>query len=110
MKVSKILAKVIKDAISSNKCKIGSKEVSRSTKNSKLIVCSNSLPVDDKKKIEEAARSAGVPIYNFSDTSIQLGKFCNKPFRISVISVDAVSGSDLSALLEEINKEERAST
>jgi len=107
--MSKVLAKVIKDAVSSNKCNIGHKEVLHSAKSSKLIVYSSSLPEDTKKKIEEAARSARVPVYNFNDTSVQLGKFCNKPFRISVISVNAVSGSDLSALLEEINKEERSS-
>ena len=104
--MSKILAKVIKDAISSNKCKIGRKEVLHSAKSSKLIVCSSSLPEDTKKKIEETARSARIPIYNFTDTSVQLGRLCNKPFRISVISIDTASDSDISAVLEEINKEE----
>jgi large subunit ribosomal protein L30e len=110
MKMSKELAKIIKDAISSNKCNIGSKEVLHSAKNAKLIVCSNSLSKDAKKKIEETASSARIPVYNFNDTSVQLGRLCNKPFRISVISVDTASDSDLSAVLEEINKEERASS
>lgn len=107
--MSKALAKVIKDAISSNKCKMGQKEVLHSAKSSKLIVCSNSLPADVKKKIEETAKSSGIPIYNFNDMSVQLGRLCNKPFRISVISIDAASDSDVSAVLEEINKEERPS-
>jgi len=108
--MSKVLAKVIKDAISSNKCKIGRKEVLHSAKSSRLIVCSNSLPEDTKKEIEEAARPAHIPIYNFNDTSMQLGRLCNKPFRISVISIDTTSDSDISAVLEEINKEERPSS
>ena len=107
--MSKVLAKVIKDAISNKKCKIGRKEVLHS-KSSKLIVCSNSLPADIKKKIEETAGSARIPIYNFNDTSVQLGRLCNKPFRISVISIDTTNDSDISAVLEEINKEERPSS
>ena len=108
--MSKVLAKIIKDAISSKKCKMGSKEVLHSAKSSKLIVCSNSLPIDAKKKIEETASSARIPVYNFNDTSVQLGRLCNKPFRISVISIDSASDSDISAVLEEINKEATSSS
>ncbi len=108
--MSKVLAKVIKDAISSNKYKIGGKEVLHSVKNAKLIVCSNSLAEDTKTNIEKTARSAGIPIYNLADTSMQLGRLCNRPFRISVISIEDASNSDISAALQEINKEERSSS
>ena len=104
--MSKMLAKVIKDAMSSKKCKMGQKEVLHSAKSSKLIVCSNSLPSDTRKEIETTASSAHVPIYNFNDTSVGLGRLCNKPYRISVISIDKASDSDIAAVLEEINKEE----
>jgi large subunit ribosomal protein L30e len=104
--MSKMLAKVIKDAISSKNCKIGQKEVLHSAKNSKLIVCSNSLTSDTRKEIEETATSARIPVYNFNDSSVELGRLCNKPYRISVISIDKASGSDIAAVLEEINKEE----
>jgi len=107
--MSKVLAKAIKDAISSSKCKIGRKEVLHHTKNSKLIVCSTSLPASVRKEIEETATSARIPIYDFDDTSVQLGRLCNKPFRVSVISIDTASDSDVSAVLEEINKKERPS-
>ncbi len=108
--MSKVLAKVIKDAISSKKCKIGGNEVLHSVKSAKLIVCSNSLAEDTKKNIEETARSAGIPIYNLNDTSVQLGRLCNKPFRISAISIEDASNSDISMVLQEINKEERSSS
>ncbi len=108
--MSKVLAKVIKDAISTNGCRMGHKQVLLSTKNAKLIVCSDSLPEEARKKIEEAASSAGKPVYDFKDNSVQLGRLCNKPFRVSVISIEAAKDSDISALLEEINKEERSST
>ena len=100
--MSKILEQVIKDSLSSNKCKVGSKEVLRSIKNSKIIVCSQSLPTHIKSEIEQSAKSANVPIYNFNNTSVELGRLCNKSFRISVISVDSSSNSDISAIMEEI--------
>jgi len=104
--MSKMLAKVIKDAMSSKKCKMGQKEVLQFAKKAKLIVCSNSLPSDTRKEIETTASSAHVPLYNFNDTSVGLGRLCNKPYRISVISIDKASDSDIAAVLEEINKEE----
>ena len=104
--MNKVLEQVIKDSLSNKKCKIGGIAVLRSVKDSKLIVCSESLPVDTKNKITESAKSLNIPIYNFANTSIELGRFCKKPFRISVISIDNTSNSDISGVLEEINKEE----
>ncbi|MFQ5921106.1 MAG: ribosomal L7Ae/L30e/S12e/Gadd45 family protein [Nitrososphaerales archaeon] len=106
MSSSKTLGKVIKNAISSKSCKMGTRQVLNSVKNnsSKLVICSNSLPDDAATKLREAAGSQ-VPIYNFEDTSVELGRLCNRQFRISVISIDAASDSDISALLQEINQE-----
>ena len=108
--MSKLLEPIIKDSLSSNMCRIGGKEVLRSVKNSKLIVCSKSLPAEVKSNLEQAAKDANVPIYYFNNTSMVLGRLCNKPFRISVISIDSTSKSDISSLLEEINKEEITNT
>ncbi|MBE44067.1 MAG: 50S ribosomal protein L7ae [Thaumarchaeota archaeon] len=106
IKMSKVLEQVIKDSLSTKKCKIGGIAVLRSVKDSKLIVCSESLPVDTKNKITESAKSLNIPIYNFANTSMELGRFCKKPFKISVISIDNTSDSDISGVLEEINKED----
>lgn len=102
--MSKALEQVLKDLLSGDKCWIGTKEVLRSVKNSKLIVCSNSLPEETRNAITESAKTANVPIYNFNNTSIELGRLCNRPFRISVLSIDSSSNSDISSVLDEINK------
>ena len=104
--MNKPLAQFIKDSLSNNKCKIGRKAVLRSVKNSKLIVCSKSLPIEVKSKIEQLAKAGNIPIHNLNHTSLELGKLCNKPFRISVISIDDIIGFDMSEILEEINEEE----
>ena len=102
--MSKLLEQIIKDSLSSNTCRIGGKEVLRSVKNSKLIVCSKSLPADVKINLEQSGKDANVPIYYFNNTSMVLGRLCNKPFRISVISIDNTSKSDISSVLEENKK------
>ncbi|MEM2759538.1 MAG: ribosomal L7Ae/L30e/S12e/Gadd45 family protein [Nitrososphaerales archaeon] len=108
--MSKILEQIIKDSFASNKCRVGTRDVLRSIKNSKLIICSQSLSDDVKSKLEQAVKSSNVPIYRFDSTSLELGRLCNKPFRISVISIDSSSSSDITAILEEINKQETANS
>lgn len=97
----KNLEKTIKDAISSNKCKIGTREVMGSIKGSKLIVLSDSLIPADKSKILEEARNAQVPTLPFNGNSVKLGKLCNKPFRISTLSLRVGKDDEIQQLIDE---------
>jgi large subunit ribosomal protein L30e len=83
---------------------MGSREALKTIGSSKLVICSNSLSQGTRKKIEQAATSAGVPVYNYDETSFDLGRLCNRPFRISVLAINSANDSEISALLEEINK------
>lgn len=97
----KNLEKTIKEAISSKKCKIGTREVMGSIKGSKLIVLSNSLIDDDKSKILEEANASKVPTLQYDGNSLQLGRLCNKTFRISAISLKVGNDDDIQELLNE---------
>jgi large subunit ribosomal protein L30e len=97
----KNLEKTIKEGISTNKCKIGTKQVMRSIKGSKLIVLSNSLMERNKSKILEEATSSQVPTLLYDGNSIQLGKLCNKPFRISALSLKIGKENEIEELLKE---------
>lgn len=101
----KLFEKVIKDAISSQKYKSGQKEVSKSVKGSKLIIISKSISSDYIEYITNQAKSHEVPIIEFDGNSIELGKACGRPYRISVISLRAISDNDLSLLMSEHNKQ-----
>ena len=62
--------KTIKEAISSKKCKIGTREVMGSIKGSKLIVLfSNSVIETNKSKILEEAKAAQVPTLQYDGNS-----------------------------------------
>jgi len=95
------LEKVIKDAIANNKYKSGTKEVLKSIKGSKLIIISKSIESKFKAQLEEEAKSANIAIYKFSGNSVQLGKLCNKPFRITAISVKSGTAEEIDAIMSE---------
>ncbi|MFN2434457.1 MAG: ribosomal L7Ae/L30e/S12e/Gadd45 family protein [Nitrososphaeraceae archaeon] len=97
----KNLEKTIKEAISSNKCKIGTREVMGSIKGSKLIVLSDSLVEMDRSKILEEAKAAQVPTLRYDGNSVQLGRLCNKAFRISAISLKIGKDNEIQELLNE---------
>lgn len=91
--------KIIKEAISSNKCKIGTRQVMGSIRGSKLIVLSNSMMSRNKSKILEIAKSAQVPTLNYDGNSVQLGRLCNKTFRISALSLKIGKDNEIQELL-----------
>jgi large subunit ribosomal protein L30e len=97
----KTLEKVIKDAVGANKYKSGVKEALHSIKGSKLIIVSKSIDSKDMKKLKEQTESANVGVYEYSGTSVQLGKLCNKPFRITAIAIKSGTADEISAIMSE---------
>jgi len=85
----KMIEKALKDAASSDKIRCGTKEVIGSIKASDLIVVSKSVNESARRSLEEKAQSLKVKIYQFEGNSMQLGKFCGKPFRTSLVSIKA---------------------
>ena len=95
------LEKVIKEALASDKYRSGVKEVLQSVKGSKLIILSNTVPAPARSKIEEQAKSANVALYDYPGTSVQLGKMCNKPFRINAIAIKSGTSEEITSILSE---------
>jgi large subunit ribosomal protein L30e len=95
------LEKTIKDAVTADKYKSGMKEVLQSVKGSKLIIVSKSIGSTDRAKLEEQAKSANVAIYEFSGNSVQLGKLCNKPFRITAIAIKSGTAEEINTIISE---------
>ena len=97
----KTLEKVIKDAVAADKYKSGTKEVLQSVKGSKLIIVSKSIDPEDGKKLKDHAKSANVTVYDYPGTSMQLGKLCNKPFRIAAIAIKSGTADEISTIVSE---------
>ena len=95
----KAIEKVIKDAVAANKYKSGMKEVLQSAKGSKLVIVSKSIESEDRAKLDEQAKAASVAVYEFDGNSVQLGKLCNKPFRVTAIAIKGASDAEIKAVM-----------
>ncbi len=97
----KALEKVIKDAVAAEKYKSGVREVLQSVKGSTLIIVSKSIDSDDRTKLEEQAKTANVAVYEYPGTSVQLGKLCNRPFRVTAIAIKSGTAVEINAIMSE---------
>ena len=95
------LEKVIKDAVAADKYKSGMKEVMQSVKGSKLIIVSKSVESAERAKLDEQAKASNVAVYEFPGNSVQLGKLCNKPFRITAIALKSGTAEEITAIMSE---------
>ena len=99
--MAKLLEKALTDAIKERKHVFGAKQIVSSMKNSKLVVISQSVPTETAKIIEESAQNDNVPLLHFNDTSVILGKLCGLQFRVSTISLNSLSDTNVQAILKE---------
>jgi len=102
--MAKQLEKALSDAIKARKRIIGTKQITSTMKDSKLVVISKSVPTLSAKKIEKTAQDNSVPLVHFNDTSIMLGKLCGLPFRVSAISLSALSNANVQAIIKEYER------
>jgi len=99
--MAKLLEKALTDAIKEKTHTLGIKQVMSSMKNSKLVVISQSVSTKISKKIEESAQNDSVPFLHFNDTSVTLGKLCGLQFRVSAISLNSLSTTNVQAIIKE---------
>jgi large subunit ribosomal protein L30e len=101
----KLLEKVIKDAVEDDKYSFGSRAAINSMKNSKLVVLSHSVPEKMLQKIQETAKNSKVPILHYNGSSVELGRLCGTQFRISTLSLQTLSDTNLKAITKELETE-----
>ena len=99
--MAKLLAKALTNAIKEKKRSLGTKQIISSMKDSKLVVISQSVPNETAKKIEDSAQNSNVPLIHFDDSSVTLGKLCGLQFRVSAISLNSLSNTNIQAILKE---------
>jgi len=98
---TKLLEKALIDAIKEKKRTIGVKQIIASIKNCKLIVISQSVPINKAKNVEENAQNENIPIIHFEGSSVSLGKLCGLQFRVSAISFNSLTNTNAQAILNE---------
>ena len=101
----KILEKALKDAMKEKKSILGSKEVLNSIKDSKLVVLSQSAPRKTAEKILENAKKEKISTLQFEGSSVALGRLCGLQFRVSTISLTALSDANIKSIIKESETE-----
>jgi large subunit ribosomal protein L30e len=97
----KALEKLIKDALAGHNYKSGIKQVSHSVKGATLVIVSKSIASAVKEDLQLKVKAANAAFYEYPGTSVQLGKLCNKPFRISAIAITSGTAAEIGAIMSE---------
>ena len=96
----KLLERALKSVAKTGKYSLGLRETMKSLKGVKLLVYSSSLDKEDVSKIEKACSELSVPTIRYPKTSVSLGRICDRPFKVSVMSVKVPGDVDISPLID----------
>ncbi len=69
----------------------------------RLIVIASNCPNEIREKIELYCKMSEIPIIQFSQSSLDLGRVCGKPFSVSALSIRDPGDSDILTIVEEKN-------
>jgi large subunit ribosomal protein L30e len=96
-----LIENTIKIVIKTGKVILGRKNVIHSLKGCKLTIYSSSIPKNVLPQIQQLSKSTSTPLISYKGNSIQLGRICKKPFRVSILGIKTPGDADLSPLIEE---------
>ena len=98
----KKLEKILRTVIKTGKVVIGTKQVSKSIKGSKLVIYSSSLSKERTYELIRICKSLSVPFIEYGGTSMDLGRICGKLFLISAISIKSSGEVDLDPIISNL--------
>lgn len=95
--------KAIRMAVDTGKVLLGVRDSLRSINNgeSKLVVVASNTPVDVSLDVKRRAKLAGIPVYEFKGTSMELGSASGRPYPVSVMSIIEPGDSTILSVVEE---------
>jgi large subunit ribosomal protein L30e len=95
----KKLRKVLKESVTNDKIRTGTKEVFQYMKGTNLILTSTSLSDDSLEKVKKLSEESNISLYNFPGNSTLLGRLCGLSYRTSIVSLKNVSEEDVNSIL-----------
>jgi ribosomal protein L7Ae-like RNA K-turn-binding protein len=95
----KKLKKVLKDSVTNDKIRTGTKEVLQHIKGTNLILTSTSVSGDYLDRVKKLSEESNIPLYNFSGNSTLLGRLCGLSYRTNMVSLKNVSEEDIKSIL-----------
>lgn len=97
--------KQITVALSTGKAEFGCKKADEHVRTGKIkmLILASNCPERHKSKILHNAKLSKIPVYIYPGTSLELASICEKPFKISAISMSDLGNSEMLKLVEEKN-------
>lgn len=95
------LEKALVESLKEKNCIIGSRSVLGAIEKSKLIIVSRSAV----PKIVESAKVSGVPVVEFTGSSVELSKMCRRQYRISALSFTKIAAATIKTIMGESEKQ-----
>ncbi len=91
------LERAIRQAVDTGKVLLGTKQSLQAVRNgeAKLVVVAANCPPDAKDDLMRYAGLAGVPVYEYGGSGIELGAVCGKPYVVSMLAVIEAGDSDI---------------
>jgi large subunit ribosomal protein L30e len=89
--------RAIRVAVDTGKVYLGKEETLNAVRNKevKLVVVASNCPPDAKSDLLRYAELAGIPVYEYPGTSLELGAVCGKPYVVSMLGVVEAGDSDI---------------
>jgi len=89
--------RAIRVAVDTGKVYLGKEETLSAVRNkeAKLVVVASNCPPDAKSDLMRYAELAGIPVYEYPGTSLELGAVCGKPYVVSMLAVVEAGDSDI---------------
>ena len=96
--------RALKDLLKTGVYIVGSKRSLQALKTgkAKMLIMAENTPPHYRKRALYYAKLAGIPVYVFKGTSVELGTMAGKPYRISMIAVIDEGTSGIMRLAEEV--------
>jgi len=83
------VSKEIRRAVDTGKVLFGWRETEKTVLggSAKLVIVSSDLPAEDKEVLLAKALVAGIPVYAFTGSAVELGSLCGKPHTVRAMAV-----------------------
>ncbi|NOZ58614.1 MAG: 50S ribosomal protein L30e [Euryarchaeota archaeon] len=89
--------RAIRVAVDTGKVYLGAKQTLSAVRSgeAKLVVVASNCPEHAKSDLLRFAELAGIPVYEYPGTSLELGAVCGKPYVVSMLAVIEAGDSDI---------------
>ncbi|NOZ83162.1 MAG: 50S ribosomal protein L30e [Euryarchaeota archaeon] len=91
------LERAIRQAVDTGRVLLGTKQSLQAVRNgeARLVIVAANCPPEAKEDLMRYSKLAGVPVYEYGGSGMELGAVCGKPYVVSMLAVIEAGDSDI---------------